>query len=138
MLFFPIYAMIIWAGAMYWRRKWPALAITAAGVLLLLIAGRLFIAYEHLLPSGTRLFHELLWPYTLFVGAMGFYIALLPRPAKGHECKRCRYDLRGLDPHNLICPECGEEWCGIGSGREPPPVDLIPIPKGPPKKSRSL
>lgn len=138
MLLFPIYAVLIWSVTMYWRRRWPAFVAVALSVLSLLMLGRLFMAYEYWFPPTAKLFYEMLWPYTFLVGGMGLYIACLPRRVGPNQCKKCHYDLSGLDPRGLTCPECGTEWCGPGSGKEPPPVELIPIPKGPPMRRRSL
>ena len=132
-LLFPIYAVVIWALAMHWRRRWPAFAIVACGTALLVGAVRLCMRLD-LLPATAKIFYELLWPYILLLGGMGTYIACLPRRAREHECQRCHYDLRGLDPLALTCPECGAEWRGRGSGREAKHEELVPIPGRTPKR----
>ena len=137
MIFPVIYAVVIWSVAMHWRRRWPAFAIVVAGVVALLLLYRLIHVWDAVLPPQYRHFFLLFWPYTALVGAMGIYIACLPRPARDYECTKCLYDLRGLDPKGLSCPECGEAFCGKGSGREPPEPELIPIPRGSPK-SRTI
>lgn len=138
MLIFPIFAVIVWALTMRWRRRWPAFVIVTVAVGTLLLLTRLLVAYEYLLPRETRLVHELLWPYIGLLALVGYYIACLPRRPGEHACPTCHYDLRGLNPRGLSCPECGAEWRGPGSGHEPPPDDLIPIPKGPPKRREAL
>ncbi|HMN39224.1 MAG TPA: hypothetical protein PKE29_00145 [Phycisphaerales bacterium] len=135
MLIFPIFATLVWALAMYWRRRWPSFAIVSASLVLLLGVSRIFAAWHEHLPPMSHLFYELLWPYIGLIGAIGYYICLLPRRPSGDlYCRSCGYHLAGLNPAGLNCPECGAQWRGAGSGLEPPPEALIPIPRGPGKR----
>ena len=138
MLLFPIFATIIWALAMCWRRRWPAFAIVTGALVVLVFVVRVFTISRDLLPEYSPIFYELMWPYIFLTGAIGYYICLLPRPPLEFECRSCRYDLSGLDLNGLTCPECGQPWRGTGSGFEPPPVVLTPILKIPPAKRRVL
>lgn len=138
MLVFPIYAVLVWAAAMHWRRRWPSFALVTAGVLVLVLGQRLVFRFgEHLAPQYRHLF-ILLVPYTILMGSMGYFICLLPRRVHETECRGCGYDLAGLNPLGLSCPECGAEWRGRGSAHAPKPPELIPIPKGPPKRRRTI
>lgn len=133
-----IYAVLTWYLAMRWRRTWLAFAAVAGSVLVLMLAGHLLEVWmPHMEGQGKSLL-LLFWPYTVLVGVVGIYIACLPAKAGEMQCARCRYDLSGLDPHGLSCPECGAVWKGKGSAFEAPPPELTPIPKGPPKMRRGL
>ena len=136
MLIFPIFATIIWALAMYWRRRWPSFAIVTGALFILMIVVRLFSASRDMLPAYSPIFYELMWPYIVLTGAIGYYICVLPRPPTELQCGKCRYDLSGLDLKGLNCPECGQPWRGKGSGFEPPPEVLTPILKTRPAKRR--
>jgi hypothetical protein len=132
------YAVFVWYLAVRYRREWRGFASVALGVVVLLAISRPAIG-EHalgaLLPSGLRTGYRhlliLLIPEAGLVGLIGFFIASLPRRESATACKGCGYELSGLDPRGLRCPECGREWRGAGSGREPPPIVLTPIARGP-------
>lgn len=123
---------------MYWRRRWPSFASVGAGVTALLLLFRLAHAWDGAFPPLYRHIYLLFWPYTVLVGMVGLYIACLPRRPAEYQCAKCFYDLRGLDRKGLYCPECGQAFTGKGSGREPPEPELIPIPRGAPKKRTVL
>lgn len=137
-LIFPIYAVIVGALAMRWRRRWPAFVAVALGVLFPLAGLRLMHSFDHHLAPEHKLILELLWPYVLLLGVGGLYIACLPRPSGPMECKGCRYDMVGSAGEGTLCPECGKPW----SGRPPSPSEtsseLLPIPSGPPKRRITL
>ncbi len=135
MLIFPIFSTLVWALAMYWRRRWPSFAIVTASMLVLLGVARIFDAWHEHLPAMSHLFYELLWPYIGLTCGIGYYICFLPRRPSGElHCRGCGYHLVGLNPAGLNCPECGTPWEGKGSGLEAPPEKLIPIPRKPMKK----
>lgn len=138
MLVFPILATLVWAFAMRWRRQWPSFAIVTGAVVLLLLLVRLLASWHEHLPPMYQLFYEVLWPYIGLTGGVGYYICCLPRPPAEMQCAKCRYDVSGLNPRGLLCPECGSEWRGKGSEFEPPPVQLTPIPTVPRGNRRIL
>ncbi len=133
-----IYSVLVWALAMRWRRRWPAFAVVTGGLIVLAGMYRVYMAWGEKLSPQYKHILILYWPYVVLVGVVGFYIACLPRRAREHECQRCGYDLRGLNPAGLSCPECGADWCGPGSGREPPVEPLIAIPTGKPRNRTVL
>ena len=139
MLIFPIFATLVWALAMHWRRQWQSFAAVTGSILFLYLIFRLlYVWQEHLPPLSALAYGELLWPYIGLTGAIGYYICFLPRPPTETQCRKCRYELSGLNPKGLNCPECGQQWRGKGSEFEPPPVELTPILREPPKKRRVL
>lgn len=128
-----VYAMLVWYSAMRFRRQWQGLASVTAGVLLL-------VALNHLMGGergewsgrGANLLLILLWPYTLLVGSAGYFILCLPRrPSGDYYCSHCYYDFTGLEPANLVCPECGRDWKGPGWNPDEPEQELI---KPPPRR----
>jgi hypothetical protein len=129
-----LYAVLVWYFAMRWRRRWPAFLAVGLGVANLLVLGAMVHAWDRTRApwpiSELGLLFSLLYPYTALVGVIGVYISLLPRAAKAHECRKCRYDLSGLEPDELVCPECGTRWTARGARDQTP---RVPIPSGPPK-----
>lgn len=128
MIFPVIYAVLTWYLAGMWRRRWPAFAAVGVSATLLLSLARLLSAWSEHIPWSYRMGLVLFWPYAALVVGIGLYIALLPRRPGPGDCQRCHYDLSGLDPVDLACPECGEAFRGPGSGHETPIV-LTPVPR---------
>lgn len=180
MIFPVIYAVLVWFLAARFRRRWQGALAVFVGLGLLAALGsmsmtgeagsipdRLGIHLPQAIQGGLRLLMVLLVPYTLMVGTIAVFLVCLPNaradtgcrychydlsglnplglvcPECGHEqgpyrCKRCSHDLRGLQPRGLRCPHCGQPWKGPGSGREHEPEELVPIPKHPIRKRRAL
>ena len=129
MLVFPIFSALVWSLAMVWRRQWPSFAVVTGALVFLFGLMGLLSAWDERLPAMFKIFHEVMWPYIILTGAVGYYICVLPRPFTGDlTCKRCGYHLGGLNPRGLVCPECGEQWRGRGSEFDKP-VELVPSPK---------
>lgn len=134
-----IYACVVWYVAMRWRRRWPSFMAVGASVMLLGAVGIGLRSVHAAVEFGAQpslsitgplrnpVVEALLWPYTGMVMAVGVYIACLPRsaPSEAH-CRGCHYDLSGMNPEGLVCPECGaaQEYrclacnCDLG-GRSP-------------------
>lgn len=109
MILFVIYAALAWFAAMRWRRTLAAFAAVVAAV-----GGLVLLAGFHLLLNqwtGGRIFlpglQMMLYPFTVLVGVIGFYLACLPRSIPDASCRACEYDLRGLASERAVCPECG-------------------------------
>lgn len=133
---FPVvYLVLVWFLAVRWRRTWPGVAVVVVAVALLVVLNQL-LGGEAGSLGGKRasILLVLLWPYTILVGAGGAFMLALPRTVRGdYHCTRCHYDLAGLDPAGLICPECGTPWRGKGWNPLEPEPELI---KPPPAKPR--
>lgn len=108
--FFVGYALLVWFGAAKYRRTLIGMGVVGAGV-----GGLLAISYAHwlmgefypeLMIQGLQI---LMYPYTAVVGAVGLFIAAMPRPAPEGACPGCHYDLRGIDIAIAKCPECGRK-----------------------------
>ena len=106
MFLFVVYAIAVWYAAFRWRRTATAYAWVIAGIL-----GLVGVAWVHakLAQRWPNLFvisqlQLLLYPYTILVGVMGFFIASLPLSG----CRLCGYDLSGHEGEDIErCPECG-------------------------------
>ena len=133
MIFPVIYAALTWYFAMRWRREWPSFLAVGLSGLLLALAIRMIGAWREHIPDEALGGLVLLYPYSALVVGVGLYICCMPRRVTETQCRRCRYDLAGLDPINLRCPECGTLWKGRGSGLEEK-EEWVPRPKGPIKR----
>ncbi len=124
------YAVLVWYGALRWRRNWRGVIAVVLGVLGVVVVG--FLHYK--LNEWThgrvylRVLQVLLYPYGVLVAAVGFFIAALPRVYAGAQCRSCGYDLRGLETDERVCPECATTHAlGHRSG-EPCRTCLRPLP----------
>lgn len=109
---FVVYGVLVWWLAYRLRGSWRALVPPALGVL-----GVVLVAWFHLWLnewSGGKIYlrvlQVILYPYGVLVGAVGFFIALIPVHHVGRRdgrCHVCGYDLRGRGPGQVVCPECG-------------------------------
>lgn len=106
--FFVGYALFVWYLAARYRRTVLAYACALAGMafLVALIYGHWVIGQfnPELMIQNMQI---LLYPYTVAVGAVGFFIASLPRTHPPGCCGRCGYNLAGLVQPIFACPECG-------------------------------
>ena len=59
------------------------------------------------MTMDARLMHMLLGVEAGMVGIVGVFFACLPREQPEKPCRRCRYELSGLEESNPTCPECG-------------------------------
>lgn len=133
MILLALYAAFIWYLAVRLRRRWSGFTAVFLGAGALLIVSQTFVG-EHAvgrwLPEGIQRgmadLLVLLIPEAVLVLFIGLYICCLPRPRNAMQCQNCGYHLGGLSPLGLVCPECGAEWKGPGSGREDPPMVLTP------------
>lgn len=124
------YAVLVWYGALRWRRNWRGVLAVAVGVL-----GVAMIGYLHyMLNEWTqgrvylRVLQVLLYPYGVLVAAVGFFISALPRVYSGSQCRTCGYDLRGLETDERVCPECATKHALSHRAGEPCRVCLRPLP----------
>lgn len=109
MVLFPLYAILVWSFSWRFRRSWIAFAAVAVGVLGVVLVGMLHRLSGVIFPTlvNARLFSMLLGVEGACILVVGFYIALLPRQRIDLPCRRCGYELSGLDEPNPVCPECG-------------------------------
>jgi len=113
-IIFLFYAAIVWYCCFKWRRHWLGFASVAAGLALVALSSLALASIErYLIRTGSaktmdaRLFHMLLGVEAAIVGVVGIFFACLPRESPQRPCRRCGYELKGLETSNPTCPECG-------------------------------
>ncbi len=105
--FFVGYALLVWIPAARFRRQWLSFAIVLLGALGLIGISLAHYQLRELRPSWfIQGMQVLLYPYSVLVTAVGFFIAVLPRTFEG-GCPSCGYSLTGLPISRRLCPECG-------------------------------
>ncbi len=125
MIFFVAYAMLVWYGALLWRRRAWGFACVGGGFFGLLLVAWFHLKLNEWTEGGIFLpvFQSILYPYIALVVAVGLFIASLPTREQLAErdklCVRCRYDLSGLDGAQQRCPECGM-WLHNSAANQPP------------------
>lgn len=130
MIFFALYAVLVWSATIHWRRRWTGLLALVLAIFILFALAALHIQLNHWTHGAIYLpvLQSILYPYIVLVGFIGLYTLVLPRTyhTRGtFRCTRCGYDLRGLRDETSTCPECGFD------GAPPPPPVLYP--RGPSK-----
>jgi hypothetical protein len=102
------YALFVWYLSARYRRTMLAYACALSGVALLVV-----LCWGHLLVGRInpelmiQNMQILMYPYTVAVGSVAFFIASLPKTHPPGCCGRCGYNLAGLDVPVMRCPECG-------------------------------
>ena len=109
MILFPVYAVLVWALAWRWRRSWLGYAAVLMGLLGVGLLGLIHRFTELVFPSMVQgpLFPLLLVTEAVMVLVVGTFIVCLPRHRIDRPCRRCHYELSGLEDENPTCPECG-------------------------------
>ncbi|MCX5690836.1 MAG: hypothetical protein NTV94_13810 [Planctomycetota bacterium] len=117
MILFLFYAVFVWYLCFRFRRQWTGILcfVCAMGSLWLLAdLYRLAIRWAKLhsfslldTRNDGQLFLMLLAVEAVIVAMVGIFFWCLPRHVALVPCRRCRYELSGLDDTNPTCPECG-------------------------------
>jgi len=106
MFLFVIYALGVWYLAFLWRRSMAGYGAVIGGILVLVGVAWMHIVLVRRWPMWFNLpvLQIMLYPYTILVGVMGFFIASLPPSGR----RACGYDLSGHEGEEIgRCPECG-------------------------------
>jgi hypothetical protein len=108
-ILFPIYAVLVWALAWRWRRSWLGYVAVLMGLLGVGLLGLLYRFSVMVYPAYLEgpIFPLLLATEAVTVLVVGTFIVCLPRHRVDRPCRRCRYELSGLEEENPTCPECG-------------------------------
>lgn len=119
MIIFLFYAVFVWYLCFRFRRQWTGVVcfLCSMGALWLLAdLYRLAIRWAKLhrfslldTRNDGQLFLMLLAVEAVIVAAVGIFFWCLPRHMAQVPCRRCGYELAGLDDDNPTCPECGLE-----------------------------
>lgn len=126
MFFFVAYAVLIWYWCVRWRRHWLSALATLGGVAGVVAVG--FFHYRLNIWTHGKIFlpvlQSILYPYGVMLFVVSVYISCLPVARPKVHCRRCFYDLAGLEEELPTCPECGlakaprVERRRIAAGRE--------------------
>lgn len=110
LVLFPLYAFLVWYACLRWRRRVLGVAALAMGIMLIALLAHLDLAIRrwlHMTDTGP-LFRFMLYAEGGMVGMVGALLVLLPPTRRAQTpCRRCGYELLGLDDANPTCPECG-------------------------------
>lgn len=122
LVLFPIYAFLVWYACLRWRRQFMGIAALILGVALIALLAQADLAIRralHLHDEGP-LFRFMLYSEALIVTLVGAILVFLPpRAGAQHPCRRCGYELAGLEHANPTCPECGTAFAACK-------VELVP------------
>jgi hypothetical protein len=126
LILFAIHAVVVWALAFRWRRRWLGLGIVLFGAVVpALITGAPLLL--SVIPPDWQPFRFglelklLFWAEAVIVLGLGLFIVAMPRSPGYPHCAHCRYDIRGLDASITSCPECGSPI-----SPPPPTAPLVP------------
>jgi hypothetical protein len=110
MLLFPLYAICIWYCCARWRRSLGGFAALIFGevfVLTFMFLLKRVLVWSGGSPAVLDNFSLLLWGELAIVGLVGGVLVALPTTRAQHPCRKCGYELVGLEEHPPRCPECG-------------------------------
>lgn len=113
MLFFPFLAVLIWYFAGKYRRTWRGVLAVFVGMAVFALLEIILIRAGAVGFAGMKpwLVVWLLIFSAVLVITVAIFIFFLPIPPPPYvHCRRCRYNLSGLDSTDLRCPECGLVW----------------------------
>jgi thiol:disulfide interchange protein len=107
---FVVYGVVVWWLAYRLRGSWRAVLPPLLGMLGVAMLGWLHLRLSEWSNGQIylRVLQILLYPYGVMVGAVGLFIALIPKQPEGRRdrrCHKCLYDIRGV----AVCPECGQQ-----------------------------
>ena len=115
MILFLFYAVFVWYLCFRYRRNWRGLVIFVASMAALWLLADLYRvairwakvnrhAFLDTRNDG-QLFLMLLAVEAVIVAAVGLFFWCLPRAGAVKPCRKCGYELAGLDDDNPTCPE---------------------------------
>lgn len=122
MLLFALYAFGVWLLCFRWRRQWQGFVALASGVLLvvtLAMLDRRLREWGGERGSGFTSLQFLLWVESGIIALVGLFICVLPKGYAKVPCRKCGYELAGLEQENPRCPECGIEFAVTAPAKRP-------------------
>lgn len=108
----PLYALLVWFHCFKRRRRlmgWVALSLGVLGMATISMLERTIREWSGGEPGPFNSFQFILYGETFIVTIGGIFILLLPRRDAEVPCRKCGYELSGLEDHNPRCPECGQD-----------------------------
>lgn len=109
MILFPIYAAIVLYGVVRLRRRFLGLALLAASLLGLALLAWIDVTVGRWITGKPPmpLFRLLLCVEAGILFPLGLYLWTVRRERVELPCRKCGYELQGLEVANPTCPECG-------------------------------
>lgn len=126
MMLFPLYALFIWYLCFKHRRRWQGIVAWLAGTLSIATLAMLDLRIRTWLgfaPNALVSLQLLLWIEAAAVFLMGAAIVIMPRRGAKVPCRKCGYELAGLEHDNPMCPECGQQNAAF----KPKPATTKPV-----------
>ncbi len=109
MILFPMYAAIVLYAIYSRRRQFLGLAVLAASLLGLALLAWIDVTVGRWITGRPPmpLFRLLLCVEAGILLPLGMYLWTVRREKVEVPCRKCEYELHGLEVANPTCPECG-------------------------------
>lgn len=111
-ILFAIYAALVWYGCWRYRRRWQGVVWFATAIFGMYFLWRLYTALVRFSKGAwdTSSMLLLFGAEAFIVIMVGGTLLAVRRDKVERPCRRCRYELKGLEELNPQCPECGLAW----------------------------
>lgn len=111
MILFAFYAALVWYGCWHYRRRWQGFLVYGLSVFGMYFLWRVYVALVRFSRGGwdTSSMLLLFGAEAFIVLVVGGTLLAVRREKVVMPCRRCRYELEGLEYQNPRCPECGLE-----------------------------
>lgn len=130
MILFAFYAALIWYACWRFRRRWIGVAAYAAGLFGLYFVWKVYTAMVRFTHGAwdTASMLVIFSAEAFIVTVVGGTLLAVRRNRVELPCRKCRYELAGLEAESPTCPECGLPDAGrrrradrarTGTGRQP-------------------
>jgi len=123
LILFLFYAVLVWYFCLRYRRTWKGIAALVSGLLLVGLTARVYewaMLWTQLRGSvlfesrpDARIFSMLLGVEAVIILIVGVFFLALPHRAAIKPCRKCDYELAGLELMNPTCPECGLTFAAV-------------------------
>lgn len=110
MMLLPIYAVLTWYFCFRFRRQvwgWLALAVSLMMIAMVMVLEQRIRTWVGAGENPFTSLQFILWGEVIIVGVGGAFILCLRKGGAEVPCRKCGYELIGLEVENPQCPECG-------------------------------
>ncbi|GEM_PF-1184547 len=111
MMLLPLYALLTWYFCFRYRRQlagWAALGVSLTLIATLMEIEQRVRTWVGANENAFTSLQFVLWGEVIIVGLGGAFILCLRRGGAEIPCRKCGYELAGLEDENPKCPECGQ------------------------------
>jgi hypothetical protein len=123
MMLLPLYAVLTWYFCFRFRRRawgWLALGVSLMLIAMVMMIERRVRTWVGAPDNAFTSLQFVLWGEVIIVGLGGAFILCLRRGSAEVPCRKCGYELAGLEVENPRCPECGLGEAAFRPDQEPP------------------